>query len=87
MKHNEAFLRMQEMHYGLLVCEYCNVGPLRVHTWADPSSMSHNKRLASDQATADHVVPRSKGGDDLDSNLVVACFKCNYKKGDHLCNV
>ena len=29
----------------------------------------------------DHVVPRSKGGSDRVSNLVVACVECNRKKG------
>jgi len=30
--------------------------------------------------TRDHVVPRSKGGDDSWTNLVTACKKCNHKK-------
>lgn len=32
--------------------------------------------------TLDHVIPRSKGGDDSWENLVTACVKCNNKKGD-----
>ena len=32
--------------------------------------------------TIDHVVPRSKGGRDSWANLVLACDKCNVKKGD-----
>lgn len=31
-------------------------------------------------ATVDHVVPRSKGGTDKLSNLVVACHSCNCSK-------
>jgi hypothetical protein len=31
--------------------------------------------------TIDHVVPRSRGGDDTPSNLVVACRSCNSRKG------
>lgn len=34
--------------------------------------------------TIDHVVPRSKGGSDDWTNLVVACSSCNTKKGDTL---
>ncbi len=32
--------------------------------------------------TLDHVIPKSKGGDDSWENLVAACVKCNNKKGD-----
>jgi len=32
--------------------------------------------------TIDHVIPKSKGGDDTWENLVAACVKCNNKKGD-----
>jgi hypothetical protein len=31
----------------------------------------------------DHVVPRSRGGSNRVSNLVIACRKCNTAKGDH----
>lgn len=84
MQHNERFLRRQQMRHGVLICHYCGRKPLEIMSWEESSRMSHYARLASNQATADHVVPRSKGGDDSDSNLVVACFKCNYEKGDRL---
>lgn len=32
--------------------------------------------------TIDHIVPKSKSGDDSWENLVAACVKCNNKKGD-----
>lgn len=32
--------------------------------------------------TIDHIVPKSKKGDDSWENLVAACVKCNNKKGD-----
>lgn len=34
--------------------------------------------------TIDHVIPKSKGGKDTWENLVVACSKCNTRKGDKL---
>ena len=34
--------------------------------------------------TIDHVIPKSKGGDDSWFNLTLACSKCNVKKGDKL---
>lgn len=33
-------------------------------------------------STIDHVVPRSRGGEDTWENLVTCCFKCNNVKGD-----
>lgn len=32
--------------------------------------------------TIDHVIPKSKGGDDSWENLITACISCNNKKGD-----
>ncbi|RPH95902.1 MAG: HNH endonuclease, partial [Calditrichaeota bacterium] len=32
--------------------------------------------------TIDHVLPRTRGGDDSWENLVCACVNCNNKKGD-----
>ena len=34
------------------------------------------------RATIDHVIPKSKGGSDEESNLVICCRGCNGKKGD-----
>ena len=39
-------------------------------------------RTAPDAQTADHVVPRSRGGAKRDlSNLVIACYRCNCARG------
>lgn len=43
-----------------------------------------SRRLAIEDITLDHVVPRSRGGDDGDDNLKVACEPCNSRKGDRL---
>jgi 5-methylcytosine-specific restriction endonuclease McrA len=34
--------------------------------------------------TIDHVIPRSRGGQDTWGNLVACCTKCNIKKGNQL---
>lgn len=34
------------------------------------------------QLTIDHVIPKSKGGQNTWSNMVTCCSKCNSKKGD-----
>jgi len=41
-----------------------------------------NKKLAKSELTIDHVTPRSRGGRDSWENLVLACVKCNVRKGD-----
>jgi hypothetical protein len=33
-------------------------------------------------ASADHIVPVADGGQNVEDNLVTACWKCNLKKGD-----
>jgi 5-methylcytosine-specific restriction endonuclease McrA len=35
-----------------------------------------------DNLTLDHVVPISKGGDTVMSNLQILCYRCNKAKGD-----
>jgi HNH endonuclease len=32
--------------------------------------------------SVDHVIPRSKGGDDTRGNLVPSCFRCNQMKSN-----
>jgi len=39
---------------------------------------------ATKRLTIDHVIPKSKGGDDSWENLVVACSSCNTKKSNKL---
>jgi 5-methylcytosine-specific restriction endonuclease McrA len=38
-------------------------------------------RVARPEATYDHVMPRSKGGQTTWENIVIACLGCNQKKG------
>jgi len=37
-----------------------------------------------DRPTLDHVVPKSKGGQNTWKNMVTCCFSCNNAKGDSL---
>lgn len=38
-------------------------------------------RAASDDLSIDHVLPRSRGGDSTWMNCVLACHRCNVRKG------
>ena len=38
----------------------------------------------SEELTIDHIVARSKGGKSTWANCVLACIKCNHRKGDKL---
>mgnify|MGYP006412596169 CR=1 FL=1 len=43
-----------------------------------------NKSVTLKTGTIDHVIPRSKGGFHIWENVVLACPKCNQKKGNKL---
>jgi len=37
--------------------------------------------VKSSELTLDHVHPKTKGGEDLATNIVPACKRCNHEKG------
>jgi len=40
--------------------------------------------LTYEKSTLDHVIPKSRGGEDKWENLVLCCAPCNYKKGNKM---
>lgn len=43
-----------------------------------------HKKYDRSELTLDHVTPRSRGGTSNWTNIVLACVKCNMRKGDKL---
>ena len=41
-------------------------------------------KLRFEEATVDHLIPKSKGGKNHNGNLVISCFGCNQKKKDEI---
>jgi len=53
----------------------------RLRLWNQRPVCAYCRRnLRRRTATVDHLVPRSAGGTDDDSNLVLACATCNLAK-------
>lgn len=74
----KEFLQKHLEADGELKCHYCGKTGLRI------DSEPPGKALGT-LATIDHVIPLSKGGSQMDeSNLVIACWPCNQKKGNRL---
>ena len=47
-------------------------------------SPASGRKCDRSDLTLDHVIPRSRGGTSIWTNIVLACVKCNMKKGDKL---
>ena len=69
-KVRKQFLEKELDTHKKLTCYYCNNSKLKLKS---------NKR--NEQATVDHIVPKSEGGEAFSaSNFVVCCNSCNKKK-------
>lgn len=54
-------------------CQYCGVKP--------PNKSQALRWMEKNHLNLDHIVPRSRGGKTIWTNIVTACYKCNSKKG------
>jgi len=75
-KREVRFSRKNVFERDNYTCQYCGISP--------KSKKETAKWLEKHQLNLDHIIPRSRGGKTVWSNIVAACFKCNNKKGNHL---
>lgn len=72
-KNKFKFYEKWVKEHGSLTCFYC-----KKHT------SCHHEDGHPNKTTIDHILPKSKGGNNRLNNLVVACFVCNSKKADKI---
>ena len=49
--------------------------------WDNRCAYCNGVPIDDNSLTADHVIPKAKGGQDLTTNIVPACSRCNSSKG------
>lgn len=68
--------RYVKYKFSYAACNRTNV------LWRDKNQCQYcGNTFPPDKLTLDHVIPKSRGGDNSWKNLVAACKKCNQKKG------
>jgi len=72
-----ALKRVVKFRFTTMTCKRANV------MWRDDNQCQYCTTIfPSEKLTIDHVIPRSRGGKNTWLNLVVACKKCNQRKGN-----
>ena len=75
---------------GILICKIRKISTspkvTKKNVWLrdDGACQYCEKSVKLSDATVDHVIPKSRGGQNVWENIVLACAKCNQKKGNRL---
>ena len=68
--------RYVRFKFKTMACHRSNI------IWRDDNQCQYcQKHFESNMLTIDHIIPKSKGGQNTWTNLAAACKKCNQKKG------
>lgn len=65
-----AFVRREAQREGLERCPLCGV------------ELEWDRGLQPNSAEVDHLVPHSKGGQDVPGNARITCRRCNQSRGN-----
>ena len=69
--------RYIKFRFSYMACNRANV------LWRDDYRCQYcGNTFKPEKLTLDHVIPKSRGGDNSWKNLVAACKKCNQRKGN-----
>ena len=72
-----ALNRYVKFRFSYMACNRTNL------LWRDQNQCQYcSKTFEPKVLTLDHVLPKSRGGDNSWENLVIACKRCNQKKGN-----
>lgn len=71
-----------------VVCKHCGKIGTKFCLEKTLSGSYHLDLFSDDDTmmTIDHIIPRSKGGENDVSNYQCLCYTCNYKKGNSHCH-
>jgi 5-methylcytosine-specific restriction endonuclease McrA len=75
-RRNESGAKREKIYLrDRYTCQYCSIKIGKKHP-------VKGYIMEKKHFTLDHVIPRSKGGNNLPSNLVTSCEPCNTRKAD-----
>ncbi|MEE7442657.1 HNH endonuclease [Methylobacterium oryzae] len=63
-------------------CHYCDGQTFETQHCINGKWQRPAGQVSPNEATIDHVIPKSQGGNSYPANLVLCCHTCNQEKGN-----
>lgn len=73
---------IRTFNYVKPVINSCSVNKTLLYKRDNGRCQYCNKSIKKLEATLDHVIPKSRGGGNSWTNLVISCYSCNNSKGN-----